>query len=294
MLVSVRTRAGMAAATVATLGLVAGGLAPTASGVTAERAAALPKISVTIGKDFKKVVKPANRRAGRFAIQLNAKRAHVTLGFIKFKSGYNFKMARNDLFATFGGDLEALHRLNTKSIFLGGLGASRGETASGTVVLPRGNIVMYDFGGNDLVKLGTIKIVGPAQKRPVPDINARVIAKDMARWGGSKEFRKRGTLLFKNDATDSPHFMMLQHVAAGTTRGDVLQWLQCVPSPEDPCAPTFFRDGTLESEVLSPGKSQTVNYDLPRGTYVELCFYPDHMTGAPHAAMGMVRIVKLK
>ncbi|HET7736584.1 MAG TPA: hypothetical protein VFK52_11445 [Nocardioidaceae bacterium] len=288
MLVSVRTRAGMAAATVATLGLVAGGLAPAATGVTAERAAPPPKITVTIGKDFKKVVKPANLRAGRFSVQLNVRRAHVTLGFVKFKKGYSFKQARADLFATFGGDLAALHRVNTKSIFLGGLGGSRGENITGSVVLPRGNIVMYDFGGNDLVKVGVLKIGGPKQFRPEPKVNGTVKALDMARWGGAKTLPHKGTLRFKNEATDSPHFMNLQHVAAGTTRDEVLK---CINDPE--CQGDFFREGTAETEVVSPGRSQTLDYDLPRGTYVLMCFYPDHMTGAPHAAMGMVRIIKL-
>jgi len=50
----------------------------------------------------------------------------------------------------------------------------------------------------------------------------------------------------------------------------------------------------VDTDVLSPGQSQTLTYTLPKGTYAEMCFFPDLKTGMPHAAMGMVRIVHLK
>ena len=45
----------------------------------------------------------------------------------------------------------------------------------------------------------------------------------------------------------------------------------------------------METGSLSPGRSMTVDYDLPGGQYVVLCFFPDpKMGGMPHAMMGMV------
>ncbi len=36
----------------------------------------------------------------------------------------------------------------------------------------------------------------------------------------------------------------------------------------------------------------TVNYDLPPGQYVALCFMPDpKMQGMPHAFMGMIKMI---
>ena len=38
----------------------------------------------------------------------------------------------------------------------------------------------------------------------------------------------------------------------------------------------------------------TVDYDLPAGQYVIMCFFPDpHMGGMPHALMGMLRMIHL-
>jgi len=254
------------------------------------RAAALPKITASVSKDSHKVVKPSNLRPGRFAIQLDVHKAHATLGFVKFKAGYNLKMARNDIFAVFGAnDLEALHRFNQKTIFFGGLGGNRGETVTGTVVLPRGNITMYEFGGNDLVKLGVLRIRGKAQARPAPHTVGKIAPQTGARWGGSKSLPHKGTVKFVNEATDTPHFVDLQQVAKGTTRAEVIACLN-----DQNCDFGFARAGHAETEVLDQGKSMTFDYDLPRGTYVLMCFYPDEMTGMPHALMGMVRIITLK
>ena len=48
------------------------------------------------------------------------------------------------------------------------------------------------------------------------------------------------------------------------------------------------------TDAISPGYAQTLNYSLPAGEYVELCFFPDPKTGIPHAFMGMVKTVQLK
>ena len=37
-----------------------------------------------------------------------------------------------------------------------------------------------------------------------------------------------------------------------------------------------------------------MTYDLPRGTYVLLCFVADEVTGEPHAVMGMYLVVELR
>ena len=39
----------------------------------------------------------------------------------------------------------------------------------------------------------------------------------------------------------------------------------------------------------------TVNYDLPPGQYVIMCFFPDpNMQGMVHALMGMLKMIHLK
>ena len=52
---------------------------------------------------------------------------------------------------------------------------------------------------------------------------------------------------------------------------------------------------SLSIGVVSPGLSETVDYKLPKGNYVMLCFWPDAtMHAMPHAFMGMIREIKLK
>ena len=51
----------------------------------------------------------------------------------------------------------------------------------------------------------------------------------------------------------------------------------------------------MDSGVVSPGHSATFKYNLPKGNYVMLCFWPDaSMGGMPHAFMGMHRPITLK
>jgi len=52
--------------------------------------------------------------------------------------------------------------------------------------------------------------------------------------------------------------------------------------------PPFFRAGPSGgNDVVSPGGTIRVAYNLPAGTYVLLCFVADDVTGMPHALMGM-------
>jgi hypothetical protein len=89
----------------------------------------------------------------------------------------------------------------------------------------------------------------------------------------------------------APHFVLLQQVAEGTTTDQVLEALQ---SEEQGPPPSFILPAHLETGSLSPGRKMTVNYDLPPGQYVVLCFFPDpNMKGMPHAFMGMVKMIHL-
>ena len=50
---------------------------------------------------------------------------------------------------------------------------------------------------------------------------------------------------------------------------------------------------TADSGVVSPGKSQLFDYDLPAGKYFIACFWPDYFNGMPHFLMGMWKLVTL-
>jgi hypothetical protein len=103
---------------------------------------------------------------------------------------------------------------------------------------------------------------------------------------------RRGTWSVGN-TDDTVHFMQLQPVDRGTTDRKVQQALEAtfgfsVGDLADPDRPT------VGSEVLSPGIQHTVDYDLPAGRYVLLCFIADESDGMTHAVMGMHKVIVLR
>ena len=107
------------------------------------------------------------------------------------------------------------------------------------------------------------------------------------RFGGPTSLPATGTISVTNHSTESPHQLFLQHVKNGTTRKQVERGFQSQKPP------AFLLKGSTGVDVLGKGKSQTLQYSVPKGTYAEFCFFPDPKTGIPHVFMGMVRIVHL-
>ena len=99
-----------------------------------------------------------------------------------------------------------------------------------------------------------------------------------------------GTYLFHNVA-DTIHFMAIVPVKAGTTDRQIQAFFNSGSQSQPP----FFRNGPSGgNDVVSPGGTIMVSYNLPRGSYVLLCFVADDMTGIPHAIMGMHKVIQLK
>jgi hypothetical protein len=117
--------------------------------------------------------------------------------------------------------------------------------------------------------------------------DATVIAQTNRRFTGSATLPARGTIRFINKSTESPHFLVLQHVKEGTTRKQVRQGLESDQQPD------WVLPGSAETDVVSHNQRMTMRLHLPAGEYVEMCFFPDPIEGTPHALMGMIRIVHL-
>ena len=108
------------------------------------------------------------------------------------------------------------------------------------------------------------------------------------RFHAPKHWPHEGTYTFRNE-DDTIHFMVMLPVKAGTTDADVQQALT------QPTEPDFLVEGPIGgNDVVSPGRMLKLTYDLPRGTYVLLCFVADEETGMPHAVMGMHKVVVLR
>ena len=81
------------------------------------------------------------------------------------------------------------------------------------------------------------------------------------------------------------HHLVLMKLQEGRTMEELQSFME---APEG--APPVDEVGHVS--MLSPGASNYVNFDLEPGTYVALCFVPDHrgeVTGAPHVALGMMQ-----
>jgi hypothetical protein len=298
MHLSARARLGTAALLVTALGLIAPTAAPSHAAVatapTVARAAHAPTLKFKINKagKIKLVHGPKTFRPGRVSFKVSSKSQNATLGFVRFKKGYGFAKFKHDIRATNHGNMKALKRAIRKTSFFGGAGAIGPRGVSGTVVLPKsGRYTVYNFGGNLPKSPVTLHAAGARRTGKGPKTSGTLTALTGIRFGGAASLPHRGNLMFKNKASDSPHFLELDQVQPGTTKQEILQYFQSGSNQPPP----FFIAPGIATEVVGPHQAMTMKYNLPAGTYAMLCFFPDpNMGGMPHAFMGMIRIITLK
>jgi hypothetical protein len=294
-----RQSVGVSAAAIAAVGLIGAASGTALSAPQAHHALAhTPKLSITMSKKHFTLTGPTSFRAGRVAVSLKAVGGDRTIEFVSFTKGYSFAHLRADLEA-FGkgqgamGETKAgLRHLNNAvrhTHLYGGFDATS-STVKGTVVLPKaGTYIVYDDTTELPARPKTLTVTGPEVKRAAPHSTATVIATNAKRFKGPKTLPAHGTITFKNAATNSPHMLVLQQVQKGTTRKQVIDYLET--GSQDP--PPFGLPAGVSTDVLGEGNSQTLTYHLPKGQYVEMCFFPDLQTGMAHALMGMVDMVNL-
>jgi hypothetical protein len=297
---ALRTSIGLAAAATAAVGLVGSGAGAAVSAPHAHASvASTPTFKIVASKKHFNVSGPKTFQAGRIAVSLKSKGIEGEVEFVSFKKGYSFPKLKRDLVAFFKSEgqngpskagLKALNRAVKNTKLYGGLDVVPGTTESGTLVLPKaGTYYMYNDSGIP-ANPRKLKVTGPAVHRASPGATATVKAVTGKRFAGASKLPAKGTITFKNVSTDSPHFLDLQHVKQGTTRKQVLKFLRSGAQGNPP----FGLQGGANTDVVGEGQAMTLTYSLPKGEYVEMCFFPDLQTGMPHALMGMVRVVHLK
>ncbi|HVY11809.1 MAG TPA: hypothetical protein VHB18_16845 [Mycobacteriales bacterium] len=294
-----------AALAAAAAGAVVAVTALPALGTAQAKAAHLstPHLTVTADKSGTFDLKgPRHFSAGRVDLTLHAKKGEQEIAIMRLHSGYTLDNLKSD-FGTFGQSqdapspdgIAALNNIVKHTTFYGGLDSGAGHTTvNGSVVLPKAGTyyLLNDENGPGADQAIKLHVSPRAGSRTAPSVDAKVTATNAKRFGGAVNLPAKGTIEFTNKATNSPHFLFLMHVKKGTTRKVMVKALQSPPG--QPGGPNIFRDGSVGTDVLFMGHSQTLTYDLPAGTYAEVCFFPDLKTGMPHALMGMVRMVHLK
>jgi hypothetical protein len=282
-------RRGVAIVSAAALALTPLLLAP--SGATASPAsttshAATPHLTATLTKKTINVKGADGLRAGRVHLTV---RGQGIVEFVKFDKGYDVADFTADI-NQFGAenDLKALKRALAKSSIIGGFAGG----GSGAIVFPGpGSYTPFSIGERGLVTGDALVVRGPTRSTRLPRTDGRILAKAGPAWGGASSLPAEGSFLFKNKRTSGvPHFVVLQQVVEGTTNDQVLEYLQS----GDEAPPSFGLPASMETGSISPGRSMTVDYDLPPGQYVIMCFFPDpKMGGMPHSLMGMLRMIHL-
>jgi hypothetical protein len=284
----VKTMRGLVAAVCATAlastPLLLSPVAANASPAAMTSKAAMPHVTAKLTKKTIRLTGAKGLRAGRVKLSVEGR---GIVEFVMFKKGYDIADFTADV-NKFGAknDVKALKRALAHTQILGGLAGG----GSGTIVLPKaGSYTPVSIGQRGVVFGKAIVVRGPVRNASAPKTDGSIVATNGPAWSGSSNLPTKGRFLFKNKGnTGVPHFVLLQQVQEGTTVDQVLESLQSEGQPSW-ALPAF-----LETGSISPGRSMTVDYDLPAGQYAVLCFFPDpEMGGMPHALMGMIEMIHL-
>ena len=311
--------AGLATAGLAAVGLIGSG-AGAAMGVAhpSSHQQALPTLKITVkttgtqkNPSYSYSVSRKKLHAGLVDVAVHGVGAPVEVSVLSFKKGYNLKGYIGDL-GTFSqsqdqqtgqyskAGLKALNHAVKNTIWYGGPTAEKpGATQTDTLDLNNATKVylLNDSAQNgppDVI--GKVKVTGTsghATPKSGGTITAATNSHDQSRFGGDKKLPHQGTISFSvKSSSTTPHFLNFSHVKEGTTKKQVEQYLNS-PAAQSGKQPSFALAGQVDTDVVSPGHTEGIHVNLPKGEYVSLCFFPDLKTGMPHAFMGMIGIYHL-
>lgn len=200
--------------------------------------------------------------------------------------------AKDEFSSTASVAARGTRELNRDGLFYGLALVVPGHPETVTENLRPGTYWMGDIGNTigagKPVRLTRITVLGGGRSGFLrADVLVRATSAD--RFSAPRSWPHRGSYLFANVA-DTIHFMEIQPVRNGTTDAQV----QAYFNSHSQSPPPFAKPGPSGgNDVVSPGHLIKVAYNLPRGTYVLLCFVADDVTGIPHAIMGMHLVIHL-
>jgi len=211
------------------------------------------------------------------------------------KAGKTVSRVLHDLADEFGSDpADGTRELTADAIIKGLADVGPGTPEVVTENVTPGKYYLMDLGSfqGGVPTLTTLTVL-PARGNIEQDSDlvsqTTVSATSADRFIAPRYWPHQGTYTFRN-TSDTLHFMELQPVKNGTTDKQVQAYFDS--GSQNP--PPFLKVGPAGgNDVTSPGVTLQVTYNLPRGTYVLLCFVADDVTGMPHALMGMHKVVVL-
>jgi len=277
---------------VATSLVLVGAAGLTAVSATAPAHAATPPIQVSISKN-RVVTMPDLIQQGvnKFRITTSARGgsgfqlAMPADGYTEDEANRDFELGLDQ------GKIKPLKRFEANVTLYGGVGVTE-RKATLVVDLDPGTYWALDTHTRKAAKFFTFTVGDLDTGNAVP-ASPTIKAKGSTTWAKRPaSIPNKGSLTFKN-RTDQNHFIVLVKLKKGKDLQDFEEWFLVEGPPQGPPPVNF--DLGLDSGVTGPGLSMTFDYNLPKGNYVLLCFWPDaDMGGMPHAFMGMYRGIKLK
>ena len=226
-----------------------------------------------------------------FRVTTEAKRSGFQL--LQLATGYTLDQAIADIGAGLEKNkMKALKRFEANVTLLGGVNVEAGKVGKLTVNLPVGSYYAADIERNRPSAFTAFTVAGADTGATMP-AGSTIKAVDSTSWAkGPKAISRKGMLTFKN-YSDKNHFVALVKLQKGKTVKDFKAWIDAAMQGDEGPPPVSFRV-SYDSGLVSPGQTVAMNYKLPKGDYVLVCFWPDaSMGGMPHAFMGMYRGIKL-
>ena len=226
--------------------------------------------------------------AGRTIFTVVDNHADDNLQLFKLDAGYPLSQAERDIGAAFGGNLKAIHRVDTRITWFGGIEAMPNHPGTFAETLYAGTYYAVAQNHNVLKKI-TVVGTPPAAAWIANNSTITTTSSNRFATGGTTTLPRTGWTLFRNHS-DEPHFLVIQRVRTSTTGADVRKYVSS--GSQNP--PSWALNYSRSTSVISPNTQMLVHHNLPAGRYLLACFWPDDENGMPHFYMGMWRLVDFK
>jgi hypothetical protein len=278
------------AVAVTALGTVAAGLVSgaTVNSADASAAAAGQSVDVLVKRDHT-IQMPTTIQPGVTTFKITSTRL-AGFQIAQTTKGYTKKAAMRDVTAAFTkNNMRALKRFESKVTLLGGMPSTPKQAATMSTRLREGTYWALDTAPMrlDPSKILTFKVAGAPVGGQLSGHVIRAVGE--VDWGRlSQHIPTQGQIWFQNRSKDN-HFLEIAKLAKGKTMKDFRRWIEDAKAGKQSPPPVNLAH-TVDTGVISPGKSMSLSYRLPAGRYVLLCWWSDaDMGGTPHAFMGMYR-----
>ena len=277
--------------------LIATGLAPMSTA-----AAAAPSASTVITLGSKTIAgAPATIAPGYHTFVLKESATQLRkdprgLDILQLAKGYTTKQLSKDVGAAFGGKYtaavkKAYTRLLKNTTSLGGLELEGDYTTTGksfTVLLKPGTYLLdngaTDEGAPDSYKAFTVSGTAVGAK---PKSVGTITSKEFAFKLVGAEAGKHVYAL--HDAGAQIHMYLMLRLDKGHTLAQVEAAISGNGQP-----PAWVHSGGFAG-LLSGGQTMYTSLNFSaKSDYLLVCFMPDVKTGIPHAALGMLRLFRVK